>query len=368
MQCIAVRTLPGLMLGLLLSSLAGCGPGLPGWTFNYAVGAVNGELNYLSRAVPIEQGLDDPSLTQEQKDKLAFVIRARDYAEQVVGLNVGSSYRSFVNLNGQPLAWNLTASRADAIEPYTWQMPIVGPISYLGFFNHDDLIAERDWLRSIGYDTFNYELDAFSTLGLLPDPVSSSLLKRSLYSLADTVMHELSHNSVWTAQDASFSETMAMFVGRTAGLEFLAHEYGSDSPLLTSATNSYEDEARIDAFLQQIVADVQVLYAQPISLEEKFARREPIFQAARQRFAAEVQSTLHEPTRYGGYATFAYNNAFLLVSVRYNSDPQVFADVYDRNDHNWSATLAVFKEATQSSNPYESLRQYLSTTDTQAGP
>lgn len=356
----------GCVLVGCLTFLIGCAPGMPFWTWTYALGAVNGEFNFLGQAVPIEDGLNDPSLTQEQKDKLAFVIKARDYAEQVVGLNVGSSYRTFVNLRDKPLAWNLTASHADAIQAYIWNLPVAGPISYLGFFRRDELIAERDRLNAAGYDTFVYELDAFSTLGLLPDPVSSALLKRSLPSLADTVMHELTHNTVWTGRDAVFSESLATFVGNTASMEFLEHEFGSGSPLIQQTLLEKEDQEIINAFLQEMVVELHELYSQPISSDEKRSRRELIFQANRERFTALVQPTLNDQVRYAGYGNFAYNNAFLLINVRYNSTPKLFAEVYELNNRDWASTLAVFRQATQTTQPYQYLQAYVDAAAEQA--
>jgi len=338
---------------------SGCASGMPGWTWSYAINAVHGEVNYLVKAVPIENGLTDPTLTQDEKDKLALVIEARDYAVHVIGLNAGSAYQTFVNLHGEPLAWNLSASRGDAIEAYQWDIPFAGPMSYLGFFNVNDLIKERNYLVSQGYDTFGYELDAFSTLGLLPDPIASTMLQRSVARLVDTVMHELTHNTVWCNNDAVFSESLASFVGRTAGLQFLEQKFGSDSTILTDAKNSYDDDGCINAFLRKMVNDLQALYAQPISREEKLTQREPIFQAARDRFTAEVQPTLHNPELYKVYANFPYNNAFLLVNVRYNTDLQIFNDVFERNQNDWSATLAIFAAAAQTNDPFGYLRTYL---------
>jgi len=338
--------------------VAGCGA-QDCWNWEYALGAAAGQMEYLGRAVPIEQALNDPEVTQEQKDRLEFVIRARDYAENVIGLNVGQSFRKFVNLKGQPLAWNLSASRKDALEPYIWNIPFAGSIPYLGFFREHEALAERDRLVSAGYDTFMYELDAYSTLGLLPDPVASSLLTRSLPSLADTVVHELLHNTIWKAGDTVYNESLATFVGRTGGVEFLAFEFGSDSPVLIDARHGYEDGDRIDEFLKQIADEVRALYAQDISSAEKIAEREVVFEAARRRFREEIQPALNRPDRYASYGTLNYNNAFLLVNVRYNSDLQVFADVYESTGRNWSASLAVFRQAAGARDSFGYLRSYL---------
>jgi predicted aminopeptidase len=179
--------------------------------------------------------------------------------------------------------------------------------------------------------------------------------------LADTVVHELLHNTIWNTGNTVFNESLATFVGRTGAMEFLAYEFGGDSELLTEAANLYENVDHIDAFLKQLASDVEALYAQDIPREEKIAQREAIFEAGRQRFKAEVQPLLHDPEAYSGYGTLNYNNAFLLVNVRYNSDLDVFADVHESTGRSWPASLDIFRQAAASSDPFAFLRTYLQT-------
>jgi predicted aminopeptidase len=334
----------------LTVATAGCG------NLDYAFSAIAGQFRLLSSVEPIEVALEDPSLSEEQRDKLAFVVRVRDYAEHVIGLNAGDSYRSFANLGDEPLAWNLSAARKDAFEAYFWDLPLVGSLPYLGFFDYDQALAERDRLVDEGWDTLVYEVDAYSTIGLLPDPLTSALLRRDRISLADTVMHELLHNTIFQPGETTFNESMATFVGRQAGLEFLAFEYGAGSDVLVEAHRNYQDEDRHAAFIAGLIAEVRTLYEQDLSSEEKIAQREAIFESGRQRYATEVLPYLHDRTGYETYTTFKYNNAFLLANVRYNNDQDVFAAVYEMTGRNWAHTLSIFAEAANAPMPFQYLR------------
>jgi predicted aminopeptidase len=326
---------------------------------SYMLGAAGAELNLLSSMVPIEQGLTDTSLTEEELAKLDLVIRTRDYAEQTIGLNVGQSYRNFVNLHGNPLAWNLSASRKDAIVPYVWNLPFVGSISYLGYFNFDEAKAERDRLVGEGYDTMLYELDAYSTVGLLPDPMTSAMLRRDNVNLVDTVIHELLHNTIWCASDAVFSESLATFVGRTGAVEFLTVHFGSDAPIAHEAEISYEDMDRFNAFLLALTGRLDELYDSNVGSEAKIAARATIFEDGRQRVTSELLPTLNEPERYQSYAAFPFNNAFLMVNGRYNTDLTLFQRVYDQPGHSWPASLAVFGYAAATADPFGYVRTWL---------
>lgn len=330
-------------------SLAGCGD-------TYVGSVILGELGLLASARPIAEAVNDPRLDEEKRLKLAFVVRARDYAEQVVGLRVGSSYQSFADLGSRSLAWNLSASYKDRFEPYYWRLPIVGRLPYIGYFDLEQAKAERDRLVDHGFDTLIYEVDAFSTIGQLPDPVTSALLRRNLASLADTVFHELTHNTIYSFVDTIFDESLATFVGRTAGLEFLASEFGPDAPEIEQARRSYEDQDRFQLFLHDLNDNLRQVYDSDLSFDEKMARREEVIQAAQQRFAAEVLPLMNNPAGYETYTSFAFNNAFLLVHVRYNTSQDVFAAVYESTGHDWAATLQIFRDAAAKADPIGYLR------------
>lgn len=324
---------------------------------DYALTVTVGELHLLCAAVPIEAALEtDTSLTDEQREKLELIVRARDYAESTVGLHIGGSFRNFVNLHGEPLSWNLSASRKDAFEPFIWNLPVVGYIPYIGYFDQDDAIVERDRIAALGYDTYLYEVDAYSTIGLLPDPVASSLLDRSKGSLVDTVMHESLHNTIWSSRKVTFNESLATFVGRTAGIEFLLLEYGESDEIVDETRRSYEDTDRLNVFLLELVDELESLYESDRSSESKIADRNDIFEAARVRFNEDVLPLMNAPERFAFYGEYSLNNAFLLATVRYHSDQEVFEDVFEQCDRDWPCALAVFADAARSDDPLRTLQ------------
>src|SRR5690606_19338135 len=147
------------------------------------------------------------------------------------------------------------------------------------------------------------------------------------------------HNTIYHPGDFTFNESMATFVGRTAGLEFLAVEFGSDAPEIAEALRSYEDADRFQAFLADLKEELEVVYESDLSYEEKLTQREAIFDAARDRFGAEILPLMHNQAGYEAYTTFPFNNAFLLAHVRYNHDQDVFAAVYESTGRNWAETL-----------------------------
>ncbi len=354
-RCAVGRRLAAVLCPLLLASVAGC---TGGWPLGYLPSVVVGELSFLGRRVPIESALDDPTLSDDERFKLAYLVGARDYCRDVVGLEVGNNFRTFVNLHGETLAWNLTASRKDAIEPYLWYVPVTGSIPYLGFFRLNQAVAERDRLVEAGYDTFVYEVDAFA-VPILPDPVTSRLLERDYGDLADTVAHELTHNTVMTMKDITYSESLAVFVGRAVAIEFLAIKFGEDSPLIQQTIDTYEDDDVFRSHLAELTDELTALYESDLSSEEKITQRKGIFEGWKDLFASDVLPLLHYPERYEAYGEMTLNNAFLVVNRRYNSDQQVFEQAFELVGRDWSRAFDLFTAAGNSDDPVRFLEDFV---------
>jgi predicted aminopeptidase len=348
--------------GLLLASgmLAGCGG------VAYVAQLAAGQFQISGRVEPIEDVLASGRLSQEDADKLRLIVRAREYAAHVIGLNAGNAYTTFYDTNGDPLAWNLSAARQDALVARTWRFPLVGEFPYLTFFDEEYLHEVERALQQAGYDTLTYELDAYSTLGIFEDPVRSPMLRRSPLSLVETIIHELLHNTIWRPNAATFNESLATFVGRQGTIEFLRDTFGEESGWPQFASRYYADVDRVNAFLAQLYEDLEAYYAQPLSRAQKIAGRESVYQAARDRFTTEVLPILNYGASFAGYTSLPTNNAWVLANQRYNLDLDVFAQVHEATGGNWAATLAVFRAAANTpQDPFEYLRTWLTEQTTQ---
>lgn len=339
---------------ILASALPGCE------TAEYILHVGSGQLGLQNGVEPIDEVLADGRLTPEQESKLRLIVEIRQFGIDRLALHAGQSYTTFYDTGGDPLAFNLSAARKEALVPRSWQFPWVGSVPYLGFFDLDFALRVKDALDINNYDTFLYEVDAYSTLGLFADPVRSPMLNRSDSSLADTILHELLHNTVWRVEDVEFNESLASFVGRTGALEFLIDKFGPNSETVSDATARYADLSTINIFLLELFADLDAYYAQPIDADQKIAGREAVYQAGRDRFADEVLPQLSDPVLYEPLANLPANNAWLLGNYRYNLDLGLFEAVFVANQRSWSDTLAVFRQAAAATaDAKEFLRQWL---------
>src|SRR5687768_8215646 len=131
---------------VLGSVLSGCSP-------FYVLRAVYEEGKILWRREPIAQYLENPAVGKDVQEKLRLVLAVREYARDVLKLNVGGSYSSYSYIDRPDLTYILTAAPRTELRPYTWWFLIVGRVPYKGYFSREDADAAAKELEARGYDT-----------------------------------------------------------------------------------------------------------------------------------------------------------------------------------------------------------------------
>jgi predicted aminopeptidase len=312
----ARRRWPRVVLALaalvLAASCMACSP-------VYVAKASLAEIRILRARRPIPQVLTDSTTDQATRDKLAWVLEARRFASDQLGIDVGDSYTMYTKLDRDTLALVVSAAPKDRLAPVTWWFPIVGRVPYRGFFSVDDALdAERD-LQEEGYDTYVRPTAAFSTLGWFNDPVLSTTLQTDDVEIVTTVLHELAHRYLFVPGQVGFNESFANFIGRVAAIQFFCTREGGgpDSVKCIRAQERWRDFQRYGVFIDDFAAELDALYGDTtLTFDEKVQRREPIFEAARTRFREDLTPTLESFT-FGGFLSTPQNNATLMGSVRY---------------------------------------------------
>ncbi len=345
----------------LFSALVGLSTGLSGCVeLHYLAHLGVGELGVQGGAEPIEAVLNSGRLTDEEGEQLRRAVRARDFAGEVIGLSVGDSYQMFYDSGDDPSQWSLSVSEATRAAPITWDFPIVGTSESLSFYDEELLNYYAARFDQTGYDVYTYEVAAYSTLGILNDPVRSTMLGYGPITLAEVMIHELTHNTIFRPGDPVFNESLATYVGRTGAIQFLAVEFGADSGWPETAAAYYADSDRVDAFMISFYESLVDYYAQPLGELALLRGRAAFFAAAGERFASEVQPELFYPELFSRYTNLPVNNAWVLLNRRYGFDLDVFAAVHAATGFEWSATLDVFRGAAGASgSPFDYLRDWL---------
>jgi predicted aminopeptidase len=317
------RYLAGSFLVLLLC--------LAGWQWEllqYGLMQARGQAKILWEARPIEEVLADTTFPDSLKQKLQLIQEIRRFAEDSLGLNPSKNYTTFYDQQGKPILWVLTACPPYELNAYEWRFPLLGSFSYKGFFELSKAEAEEQRMKAQGYDTDIGEVLGWSTLGWFKDPVLSNFLRRSPGHLADLIIHELTHGTLYVPDNVNYNENLANFVGYQGALLFLRHKYGEDSPELRQYIHSMSDRKRFTRFVLQASQSLDSLYN---SFPATMPEREKA--AAKQKHIRQIvqafDTVRFASDRYRDYFTdFTPNNTFFMEFIRYNEQQNAFEEEF----------------------------------------
>ena len=297
---------PILLLALALPLAAGaCSPG-------YVLRAAWEEAKILNRRQPIARVIANPATDSATRAKLALVLEARAFAADSLGLAAKKSYTLLSRVESDTLALVLSAAYPDRFQAKTWWFPIVGSVPYKGFFDEDDARRAVARLEAQGFDTYLRPTAAFSTLGWFNDPLLSTLLRYDEVSLANTVVHEIFHNTFFAPGQVAFNESLANFVGGRGAVDFFCDRDGTESPRCVRARDAWADDLLFGAFLTSLVRDLEALYGRAdLDREQKIAMREEVFSAAKARYASDVRPRL-KVENFDRFLRDELNNATII--------------------------------------------------------
>lgn len=345
------RVLLLLGLAVVAGSALFCSPG-------FVIRAGIEEAKILSRRQPIDAVIADPATSPETRSQLGLVRMAAVYADRELGLDVGESYTMYSELDRDTLLLVVTASRRDAFRAHTWWFPIVGRVPYKGFFDHDEALAEAGRLEARGLDTHVRTAGAFSTLGWFNDPLLSTLLNRDPISLASTVIHEVTHNTVFIPGQVAFNESFATFVGDVGAAEMFCGIEGEDGPRCRAARDSWSDALVFGEALQRLVGSLEAVYErEDLTSEAKIAAREVVIDGWRAEYERAVVPRLTRLFR--SYHERPINNATLIGTRLYYDRLDMFDRVYRRSGLPLREAIHAMIEAAEASpdEPFEAVER-----------
>ncbi|MCF2447499.1 aminopeptidase [Dyadobacter sp. CY345] len=227
-----------------------------------------GQATILLNVQDVEDVLQDPTFPDSLKARIRLIEEIKQFGVDSLGLSPSKNYTTFYNQHNKPLMWVINASERYQIKAHKWTFPIIGSFPYKGYFDSTRAIREEQELIKSGLDTDIGEASAWSTLGYLKDPILSSMLRRREGSLANLILHELTHGTLFVKNNLELNENLASFVGDLGAIRFLTQKYGSDSKQL----KAYEFSKKYnDAYAQHMLRGISKLD----SLYKTFSYKNP---------------------------------------------------------------------------------------------
>ena len=320
-------------LGVL--ALCGCAQ------ISYLTQAAVGQAQLLLGARPLQEVIDDPATPGGTRRQLLLAQDVRRYAVTALGLPDNRTFATYTELNRPYLVWNVFAAPPLSGELRTYCFPVAGCVPYRGYFTLAGAEREAASLRASGDDASVGGVSAYSTLGRLPDPVPSSLLRGGDGQMIGTIIHELAHQIVYVPGDTDFNESFAVAV-ETAGSRRYAQDHGQPAP--DKATSQARSRA-VNALLLGTRAELAKVYALPLPDSEKLQQKRDVLTLARQQYAGLKADW----NGYSGYdpwfadAPNGLNNALLGSVAAYAEHVPTFLALLERLNGDFPAFYAAVR-------------------------
>ena len=302
------RTLSFIVAISIASWLYGC-TNLP-----YYTQAVDGQMEILRKAQPINTIVADPNTDKTLKQALSKVILLRKFASSTLKLPDNESYMDYADLKRPYVVWNVYATPEFSTKLKEWCFVGAGCVKYRGFFSKEEADYFAEELRNKGYDVHVGGIRAYSTLGWFDDPVLNTFIGFSEIQLARLIFHELAHQIVYVQDDTEFNESFATLVEQEGTRRWLA----SNATLVQQ--DKFDAGQRRELIFTKLVLKyrerLKRLFSSSTSDSEKRTSKLNIFSELQEEFS-QLKATDKELSSYDQWFELQMNNALLATVSTY---------------------------------------------------
>lgn len=305
----------GLFIVLIGHSLSGC----------YYAQAVRGHLEVMGKRQPIAEVVDSAETPARLVERLRLVEAARAFSIDELGLPDNDSYRSYADLERDYVVWNVIAAPEFSLQPKTWCYPVVGCVSYRGYFAEAAARRKAEELTAEGYDVAFGGVAAYSTLGRFDDPILNTMMHWDDAELIAVMFHELAHQVVYVKDDSGFNESFATAV-EEVGLERWLSRRGE-----TQTLDAYRDRRDLRRLTMVAIdrtrSGLEAVYASDLSGGRKRAAKRQRLQALADEIGLLYAGRERPPP---AWLATDLNNARLVSLTLYHGRLPAFRRLLDR--------------------------------------
>jgi predicted aminopeptidase len=311
-------------------------------TVGYYYQSIGGHLGVMSRAQSLDDAIATANGAHDVKlaSRLELARRIRDYASRELKLPDNGSYRRYANLHRPYVVWSVFATPELSMELRKWCFPIVGCITYRGYYDQNDAEHYAQNLRHDGLEAYVAGIPAYSTLGYFDDPLLNTFVYQPEGELARLIFHELAHQVVYVRNDTAFNESFATAV-ETAGVQrWLAQDGSPDARASYAIYDARRRQFR--AMLLSTRDKLVTLYKSPLDDAAKRDGKARIFDGLRQEYAALK-------VEWGGYTGYdrwfdqPLTNAHLAAVATYQQWVPAFTALLAQSDGDWDKFYAAVR-------------------------
>lgn len=270
----------------------------------------------------IETLVKAPKTNRVLKNKLNLVLAAKKFGKKNALTNHGS-FNYYTKVRGDAISYVVIAAKKDALKLKTWWFPIVGSVPYKGFFSENEAI---DYAKTLDpqYETSIGKSKAYSTLGWFDDPITTPLIKTHSAYIANTIFHELTHQTVWIKNNVTFNESLATFVGDQMAVDFF--RFHKHSKYLEVAKIIRNKDLILENIIKNVFNKLDRLYKSNLTKDQILKRRTILFREEMKVYKKQFPTSNNFKT---------INNAEIMQAKIYLTKLSSFQKLYKQSNENW---------------------------------
>ena len=203
-------------------------------------------------------------------------------------------------------------------------------------------------LQNRGMDTFLRTANAYSTLGWFKDPITPAMLIHRPARIAEIVLHELTHTTLYEKGQSDFNEGLAVLVGVIGAELFCKRRWGPEHPETVYAADTVHDQKLFSDFLRRFLDRLSKGYQEADSPEAGIRIRSRMFQQGIDEFQ-ELSPRLRTD-RFSLFGKQQLNNAYLMTLGLYFRSYSDFEALYRVCGNDLKNTLALCQSLAESGN------------------
>lgn len=298
-----------LVVAIVLFFATGCLP------LRYVTQAAAGQEDINRRGVAISEIVEGGHLDRRTRELLAHVTSVKTFGEKH-GLKRTKNYERYVRIKRPAVVWVVSACHPLSFRPRAWKFPIVGSITYTGWFDRKEAVSYAEELARLGWDVDVRPSHAYSTLGWFDDPILSTMISEgdaALGDLADVILHETLHATFYVRNQSTLNESVASFFGDELAARYLDEAVGPESPekkLFLSARARSERRGQV---MKAAYDELAKLYASNQPRDVKLTEKRRIIEALRAELDIKRPITNASLIQYKTYGSGKSELAELLV-------------------------------------------------------
>jgi len=203
------------------------------------------------------------------------------------------------------------------------------------------------------------KVDAFSTLGYFDDPVYSFMKDYSAYSIANLIIHEQTHATIFFKNRIKFNEELATFIGNEGALQFIRIKYGAESDLYKDLLDYQKDLDTFFELIRNLYDELNTVYEEETGREYKLERRDEMFNAFREEISV-LYNTYFITDTFRGIEKISLNNAYIMSHLRYAGELHLFYNLYENLGYDLKKMVHILIQVKNNrGDPRDFIREYM---------